>query len=92
VAVHLDTPDEPLERLVWEAFEDVVDSDDEPSTDRVLQRLAESATPSQLKAARERALHEGIELGCQRYLEARDQHKTTYSFLNAHADFAKLER
>jgi hypothetical protein len=88
-AYHLST-DDPLERALWAAYEDLGEHGD-VDTDALLARLKKIA-PRQVAAIVERAQHEGLALACARYDTAREQHKTTYSFLNAHADFAKLER
>jgi hypothetical protein len=88
---HLST-DDPLERAVWTAYEDLLQGEHEDvDTDALLAELKKTA-PKQIADIKQRAEHEGLELACQRYDDARQQHKTTFAFYNAHADAHRLER
>jgi hypothetical protein len=87
---HLSTPDE-LDRIVWLAYEDLLDSDEDVDTDALLARLKKTA-PKQLLDIVERAQHEGLAAACSRYDEARERHAVTFAFLNAHERFGRLER
>jgi tRNA A37 threonylcarbamoyladenosine synthetase subunit TsaC/SUA5/YrdC len=90
-ARHLHT-DNPLERVVWEAYEDLLQGEHgDVTTDALLAQLKKTA-PKQIADIKQRAEHEGLALACSRYDEAREQHKTTFAFYNAHADAHRLER